>query len=465
MNQWTLHSLKTIFTTFDPELYIPITFLSFKIESLFGMNAWLFHLDNLLLHIANGILVAWILIKLTRSRIAGVCAALIFAVHPINAETVVWISARKDLLATFFGLLSIMFAMRKSARLSIIFFTLAALSKISVVMLPLLLMVLTMQDGRRIRDNIKILAPLFAIAITLGVVALVGKGSEIGSASVIERIVLAGYAISLSISHFLLPAHIGLYYTLPAINTQSILIAMIPLLLIVCAWIVRKKLPLVSIGIVWFFVFIIPTVFNIQTDIRSPGVTFASDRYLYLPSIGLLIAIVAVAMEVGKRMKREQTKNIALALTSLLVIIFIPVTRAQVATWNNADMLFAHALVISPQSVQARVSLAESLKQEGKIEEAFAILKQGLQFSDDPRLHLEAGVLYAAAGQVVEAEDQFKKVQAIEPRLVEAIYGIAMLRAHEGKKEEAEKLLRQAIELEPTYERAHLDLAELLAHP
>lgn len=480
---------KQMLSMFDPELYIPLTFLSFKIETMIaGMNPMIFHVDNLLLHIINVLLVAWIITRLTGSRLAGWCIAMIFAIHPLNAETVVWISARKDLLATFFALLSIVFVFKsidaKKSRhgelaesmtspirqaqgdvnflLSILFFVLALLSKISVVLLPLFIIVILLRERFTMKSAAMILAPYLAASVALGIVAILGKGNVLTSTPLLDRFVLAGYAISLSIAHFFAPANLTLYYAVPAINVTTILVALIPLLLVVATLLLWKKSPLISIGLAWFFIFIIPTTLNIQTDLESSGVTFASDRYLYLPMIGLFIALVGIALMMRRFLDETVARWSAVIATAIVLIVFVPLAYAQTATWSDAERLFTHAATVSPRSVEARITLAEAFKQENKLQEAFNVLKDGLAYSNDERLHLEAGTLYAAAGDVAHALQEFTNVQTMDPSSSTAYDGLAALQENGGNNDQAKLLYEKAIKLQPQDITAHLALAELL---
>lgn len=470
VREWSAHALRRLWTSFDPELYIPVTLLSFNIEALtYGMHAWGFHLDNLLLHSCNAILVAWVVMKVTGSRIGGLCAALLFVVHPLMTEAVVWISARKDVLATFFALLSLISALtymdgskRAMLTLSILLFLLAALSKISVVLLPAVLLIMLMQKHTPKQRIAHSLLPYMCIAVVLGTVAVVGKGSEIGGVPWIERIVFAGYAMSLSLGHFLVPVHLSPYYVVPPMQASTFALATIPLFLLYGAWLARKKMPSVTVGIAWFFAFLLPALFNIQTDIRSSGITFASDRYMYLPSIGLWIVVVTIVMRIGRALDPIIARCAAITITIVAVMLYLPATRAQTQTWSNAVAPFEHAVSVSGASVQARVAYAESLRKEKKLQDAFTMLKEGLRYGDDERLHLEAGILYATAGDVGSAEQQFKTVLRMDAKSPEALYGLARLRHHGGKLDEAQQLYELAITLEPKYVRARIDFATLL---
>ena len=146
----TFHSLKTIFTTFDPELYIPFTLFNYQVlYAVFGQHAWGYHLWSLLLHTSNALLGAWLISWITGNKKIGFVAGLLFAVHPIQVEAIAWASALKDQLSTLFYLLALIAYLhhrdldsKRGYWLSLVFMALGLLSKVMVVTLPITLLLL-----------------------------------------------------------------------------------------------------------------------------------------------------------------------------------------------------------------------------------------------------------------------------------------------------------------------------------
>ncbi len=273
---------------------------------------------------------------------------------------------------------------------------------------------------------------------------------------------LAGVAIAQTLGRIFLPISLSLYYAPPSPSLSVMITAVIPLFLVGIAFFTRRSLPLVSVGLAWFLVFLLPSVLNIQTDLRASGLTFASDRYAYLPSVGILIALIGLLPILYRWIDEKILRTGLIACFATLIALFIFLTRSHVAVWTSALTLFQHAVMISPASVQARVALVKELQEQKKLPEAFAVLKEGLRYGDDPRLHLAAGFLYAKAGDTASAREQFAMVLAIAPDMAEAHYALGDLNAREGNIEKARVFFEQAIALEPAYVTAHIAYAELL---
>ncbi|MEK7562852.1 MAG: hypothetical protein AAB544_00465, partial [Patescibacteria group bacterium] len=222
----TLENLRYVFTHFDPELYIPLTFVSFQINYVLGgLSPFGFHLGNVLLHAANAILVFFLVSLLTNAKsikhkgksplyflLCAFCSpagivAMLFAVHPLHTETVVWIAGRKDLLFAFFYLLTLVTYLReregehRSAWYwgSVLCGLLALLSKATAMTLPMALLLIdwfisVAEDGdlplhRRFHFKNKI--PFLLLSIVFALIALSGKERIVGSTSLIDTALVA----------------------------------------------------------------------------------------------------------------------------------------------------------------------------------------------------------------------------------------------------------------------------------
>lgn len=469
VRQWSFSSLQWIFTHFDPELYIPITFLSFQLEHLVaGISPWLYHLDNLILHTLNAFLVYKVCKHTQGSQVIALCCALIFAVHPITTEAVVWASGRKDLLATFFGLSSLLLAIRSIEKNSVgmyiasaILFVLGLLSKISIAPLALLLPFF-LSKNISLKDRYKISSPFLIATIILGIVAVAGKESVVGSTAVIDRLLLSSTALVELLTRILLPMNLSVYYAppFPVLSGVSIASVIIVACLMVSVWFFRKKFPAAALGLNWFILCALLPVLNVTTGFRASGSTFASDRYAYLALIGILLVVGSVASWCIERLD-VSAKKVLIAGTVILCGIFVIASRKQTLVWESATDLYSNAVKAEPTSVHARIALARMLRENNKDIDAFEVLKQGLQFSNDAALHLAAASLYAKAGQIEDAEKSFEKVKTMEPEAAEPLYGLGVLANFKGHTNEAEQLFRSAIEKEPKYTRARMALADL----
>lgn len=464
----TLAHLKTVFTTFDPELYIPITFLSFQIDYLIGgLHAWIFHLTNILLHAANGVLVYFLIRKCTKSDLIALFCGLLFIVHPLQTESVVWAMIRKDLLSTFFLLLTVLLYFtgkprkRRAYVASIVTFLLALLSKVSVAPLPLLFLLHGILIEKRY-DRKAILAtlPHFALAAGFVVIAMLGKSHAMGSVSLPSMAMLSGKSIMLTLQHFLFPQHLIPFYEEAAGTLFSAgNIAALTLAVLFCALTVFLlfRTPFTGFGLLFFLVMLAPSFLS---PFRAGAVYGTADHYAYLPIIGLIIALGFVLQALGNYIPAS-LRPIPLAAGTMLLVIFCLLSVRQSKKWDSAASLFRYALEVAPASVAARTAYAKVQLDAGNPADAFATLKQGLKEGDDPRLHLTAGMIYAKSGQIPEAEEQFKKALSMDPTNPEPLFSLGSVEEQTERPDDALAHYRAALKLDPSYVAAQLGIGRI----
>ena len=458
----TLANLKTIFTTYDPELYIPLTLFSFQINYVIGgLDPFSFHLGNLLIHALNAFLVVILLRKLTGSKYAALFAGLLFAVCPIQTQTVVWITGRKDLLLVFFFLLSFLSYIRyrggdkRAYIFSIVFFLLALLAKVTAVTLPFVLILYDLTMEKRPMKQVmkdKIFYLLF-VAIFV-IIAMGGKERIIASASMLDTIVLSAKSLLFYLYKLFLPINLSMFY--PYNDTGLFSVSSIAALLAVAALVVISiRVRTLTFGLWFFFLTIGLTFFNLH----SGGLTsLAADRYVYLPSIGILFLFAYFLNTYAYKLPQIGIKISGAIILAILCVLSI----AQTKVWETPESLFTHSLNLHPESVAARIGLASIQRQAGKVEQAFETLREGLDYRDNARLRIGAGLVYAKTGQISDAVEQFKKARELDPENPESIYYLGSLREEIGNTTSAIESYRQAVEMDPSYVAAHVGLARLL---
>ena len=243
VQEFSFRSIYKAFTSYDPELYIPLTLLSYQIDHVIGrLNPFFYHLTNLILHAFNALSVAWIGFLLSKNKWIAALSAFLFAVHPLNTEAVVWASARKDLLSAFFILPSFAFYLKYSENrstrwygASLIGFLLALLSKATVIFFPLVLILTDLRNHRRIdRKMIVEKIPFFLLSILLGIIAMFGK--EGNATLLIEKILIGSKAAIFYLTKIIVPYGFSVLYpyTKPiAFSSPDLAIAFIALLILI----------------------------------------------------------------------------------------------------------------------------------------------------------------------------------------------------------------------------------------
>ncbi|MBI3331840.1 tetratricopeptide repeat protein [Candidatus Peregrinibacteria bacterium] len=461
----SFENIKHVFTSYDPELYIPLVFLTFQLNYLMGgLDPVGFHLLNLLLHAGNAMLVTWLLVLLTKNRPLAVLGALIFAVHPLHTEAVVWVAGRKDLLSTFFSLLTVIQYLRyregnRSAYiLSVLFLLLALLSKATAMAIPAVLILSDLCLERRRIDRRFFLdkVPFIILAAIFIVVALGGKERVIGDSSLVETILIAAKSTTFYLQKLFFPAGLTITYMQNdpvSILTPDLLIRVVITLLILLAsgWALWKK-PWLAFGVLFYLATLAPTYLNAR---KGGTVFFAVDRYAYLPSIGILILLTTLATGLSGRNHRR----IALGI-SIVSILMIILSRMQTKTWETPEALYTHAHQVYPETVLTYVDLAELNRKKRRYQEAAAYIQEGLRYGDSIFLHLSAGRLYANTGNIAGAITEFEKARAMDLRNPEPLFSLGSLEEQHGDKAKAEQYYRQAADLDSSYVAAYVKLGE-----
>lgn len=449
----SLHTLWLAFTSFDPELYIPFTFVSFQINhAIHGLHPFGYHLVNLLLHIGSALLVLRIGRRLTGSLAASFIAALLFAIHPLHTEAVAWASARKDVLAGFFALLSVdlwlQWADRKregAYRWSVLSYLAALLAKVNVIVLPLVLgCVDHARDERVDRTRVWRYTPFLLLSMLFGVIAALGKSGR-NTGLLWEKAVIGAKATMFYLYKLLLPTGLSVLYpyTKPISLTHPDLF--VPLLLVIgisaALFALRRRFPMAAAAWCAYLLLLAPSFTNFakgQDALRD--VYFASDRYAYLASIPLLL----LAGVVTDRLLRRWRMPTAAAL-ALVVGTFSVLTYRQSLTWRDSETLFRTVTVHYPLSHVAHANLGTFLYQRGKAAAALQEYQTSLAIRPNNLAFYNLGVIALESGLTSRAEEFFRK--ALEQRPWDAVtmtkLGDVLLK--EGRTGEAIAILEQAI--------------------
>ena len=459
-------NIKNVFTSYDPELYIPLVFLSFQANYLMGgLDPFGFHLVNLILHAGNALLVMGLLRMLTRNRLISVLTGLIFAVHPLHTEAVVWIAGRKDLLSTFFSLLTIIFYLRYREQsrwayaLSILFFLLALLSKAVAITIPAILILIDycLEERPLTKKFFLDKIPYILLSAIFIIIALAGKQRVIGDSNLLETILVAAKSTVFYLQKMVMPTGLTITYMqndqITALSPEFLISLLISLGLIVASvWALLKK-RWIAFGILFYLITLAPTYLNAR---KGGTVFFAVDRYAYLPSIGLLFLLAGALTLLSERIQRK----IILPAALCMGLVMISLSRSQTNTWATPETLYTHAQEVYPETVLTYVDLAELNRKKGKYAEAFEFLKQGMQYGDSIFLHLSAGRLYANTGDIPAAVGEFEKARTMDPQNPEPLFSLGSLEEQKGDQKTAENYYKQAAVLDESYVAAFVKLGE-----
>jgi len=495
------NNLAWAFTSTSAANWHPLTWMSHMLDfQLFGLNPAGHHITSLLIHIVNALLLFWVLNIMTGALWRSAFVAALFAVHPVNVESVAWIAERKNLLSTLFWLLAIWAYVRYAKKpawaaysLVAVCFALALMSKPMAVTLPFTLLLLDYWPLARLRKseaentsdkrvkskksekqgaaaltypsrNVMQLViektPLLLMAIAAGVVTVYAQRAG-GAVATIEKfpILLRFQNALVSYATYLLklfwPAGLAVFYPYPrhGLPTWQVGLAALVVVSITALAVWRSKQSRYrAVGWFWYLGTLVPVIGLVQVGLQS-----RADRYAYVPFIGLFVAVIWVASNwTSVRPARQQR----LAVLGLGVVIALTIiTRIQTSYWHNSITLFERALAVTGKNYVAHNNLGELLAQQGRLEEAAGHFSAAIEV--DPfyaHARHNMGMVLVQQGKLDEAIGEFEKAIEIEPRFTDAHNKLGAALANEGRLDEAIVSFSKAIEIDPTYASAYANL-------
>lgn len=475
----TLENVKWAFTTFHFHNWHPLTWLSYMADcQLFGVNARALHLVNLGLHLANTLLVFALLRRLTGAVWASGIVAAFFGWHPMHVESVAWIAERKDVLSTLFWLLTMWAYVEYAKRRSrgwyagmLAFFILGLMSKAMLVTLPLALLLVDVWPLGRLDLNaarwwsnaprlIIEKIPLFALAAAASWAAYLAQaGAAISTSDLTftERVANAFMSYARYIGKTIWPTDLAVFYP-PGIWPvwQAIAVAIVLGLVSVAAIKSVRDKPFFFTGWFWFLGTLVPVIGIVQVGSQS-----MADRYMYVPSIGLYIALV---WSVRDQLRSEpRTKIAASAATVAALVACMILTAQQVARWQNSVTLLTHAERVTPPNIVTLNNLMLALLKEGKTNEANQRALRSIQVAPEEELTWQnAGNMAFAEGRLEEALGYYRKGLKLKPHSPNLNFSAGVVLDRQGKSAEAIEHYHRAILAKPAFLQARMNLAKAL---
>lgn len=465
-------TIRNVFTTYDPELYVPVTMMSYQIDDAIGGGTpFMFHLTNRVLHTLNSLLVAWLLFALIRHGWLALALGMIFLLHPLNTEAAVWASSRKDLLSTFFGLSSTIAWLRfqdapttKKYVVSLIFFLVALLSKVMVVTLPVIFIVIDLLQGKGIsRASLKEKVPFFLLSFMFGIIGLGGKTTVLVASTSMEKILMAAKATVFYTSKFFAPFDLSAMYpyTKPiTIGSPDFFVPIVILLFVFALlWRFSSNSRLATFGALFFLITLVPTFTNFS---KGGDFYIASDRYSYIPMIGLLL-IVGTCMRYvidkpGGMHVRASRRNALLVSTCCVMVLFGYLSSVQAAVWKNNTSLYEDILRKYPHARAAHNNLGMELYKSGHYAAAIDAFDRALAIHKDLKTETNKAAALVGLGKLDEAMIVFQKSLEQNPRLTDALYGIGNIYQRKGDLLAAAEQYRKTLDLDPKHISARNNL-------
>lgn len=504
----------------------PITWLSHMLDvELFGLNPGGHHFINMFFHIINTILLFFLLKKMTGDLLASCLSAIVFALHPLRVESVVWVAERKDLLCAFFYFLALISytyycnTLRLSYYLLVLFFFIMGLmAKPMIVTLPFLLFLLdywplnrlnftSVGSENKIRLSQGSLAqfptifiekvPLLCLTVISSFITFTVQEKS-GAMDALEHVTFSHRLGNAFVSYcqysfrMVWPENLAVLYPYNEnLTWGSVFISSFFLIFVSGYALLRfRKYPWFFVGWFWFLGTLVPVIGIVQVGSQA-----MADRYTYIPSIGFFI-IISYFLAKGIMIFQINNKYIV-AFTLVITLILSCATRKQVNYWKNGETLFSRTIEVTDNNYIAHHNLGYKLYSRGDLSKAIVHYEKAISLKPDYLLaHLNYGIVLAELGEHEKAIEHYKQALNIEPdyalahynlaneyyrsqytklaiyhyfqsvridqSIFEAYYYLGTLFMSQGKHEEAVELFKKALEINPDYKDAQHALTSSL---
>jgi tetratricopeptide (TPR) repeat protein len=452
----------------------PLTWMSHMLDvELFGVNPRWHHLDSIFLHALNVLLLFLLLRKATGSLLRSAFVAALFAAHPLNVESVAWISERKTLLSMLFLLLTFLayqsYAGKRSwLRYALVFvcFGLGLAAKPMVITLPVLFLLwdywpLRRLDGaetsRERRSFIWLVfekTPLFLLSAASAWITLYAqrKGGALGSMGVLpinERIGNAIFSYVAYLGKGIWPSRLAVFYPHPegSLAFWKVLSAGLVLVIVtVLAWSFRRQHPWLLTGWIWYLVAMFPMIGIVQVGRQA-----MADRYAYLPFVGLFVITAWGGSELLMDVRSAISTPVVVA--GAVLVTYASVAFLQTTYWRNSYTLFSHALAVTSRNGVAEGNLGVALVQMGRPDLALPHFEAAEQFA--PQLstpHYNLGVLRQEQGHPEAAAHEYElalKYSMDPTEIVQAHNNLGFLLLNQNEFAAAGKEFTAALQISP----------------
>jgi tetratricopeptide (TPR) repeat protein len=485
---WNL--LRWAFTTFAQANWHPITWLSHALDyQLFRSNPVAVHVESVLIHAASAIVLFLLLQEASGSVWRSVTVAAMFALHPLNVESVVWGSERKSVLSMLFFMIALWAYGRYAKQRSIgrylgviAAFALGLMAKPQIVTFPFVLLLwdvwplgrwrITHGSGLRARSALGWLVaekvPLFLLSAGSCVLtfrAQLAGGTVVGLKDLPFKL-RVGNAVVAYVRYLgkaIWPSNLAVFYPYPAGGRSGWQIALATVLLLAISALVlaARKHRYLAVGWLWFLGTLVPMIGLVQVAWAA-----MADRYAYLPFIGLFLMVTWGVADWAEARRISETW-LRLAAGAALLLLSVATCR-QVGYWRDGETLWTHAVEVTVNNSLAQAYLGVELARKGRSDEAMEHFRQALTiYPEDPIANLHIGIYEGAHGNAGAAVEHLNKTVHFtnDPQMKESAYanlGTAYRNLHDYA--HAEENFRSALSINPANLAAEVGMGLVAQH-
>ncbi len=491
----TYKSITWAFSFTDIAYWHPLTWLSHMLDcQLYGLNSGMHHMTNLIFHILNSLLLFLVFKQMTGAFWRSVFVAALFALHPINVESVAWVAERKNVLSTFFWMLTMLAYVYYSRRqgvwrylLTLFMFLFGLMCKPILVTLPFVLLLFDywplgrLQFGQEkivcnsVKDAPEKIGvhgssafllvlekvPFFilsAVSVYLSVLSAKQHGiiASTDLTPIILRIANALVSYLVYIGKLIWPQNLAVFYPYPRQIPMAIAAwAGLTLLSIsfLMIWALRKK-PYLGVGWLWYIGTLLPNIGLIQAGLWPA----MADRWAYVPFIGIFIIIAWSVTELGMRWRLKKS-HIAIATVAVLLILTAR-TWSQVQYWANNFTLYEHAIDVTENNQVAHNNLGAALYLKGSVNEATVHFIEALKIVPDYNEALiNLRVSLGANDSIDRPITKLERLIKIYPENSGLYYNLGVLYRKKGELDNAIEKYKRALSYHPELAQAQFDMA------
>ena len=474
---FTAKGVKWAFTSFHSANWHPITWLSHMLDcELYGLNPMGHHWTNVELHIANTLLLFFILFKMTGALWRSAFVAALFALHPLHVESVAWVAERKDVLSAFFGMMALLAYCRYTKQpslvgylLIILFLSMGLMAKPMLVTLPFLFLLLDFWPLERFRFAtvsrlILEKVPLLVPVVISGYLTFMAQQSS-GAVKPLEAFSLTVRIANAFISYVsyavkaIWPHNLTVFYPHPG-NTLPLWQVFGAILLVGGASFLAirslKKYPYIAVGLFWYLGMLVPVIGLVQVSSQA-----MADRYTYIPMTGLFIIIAWGFSDISRAWHYQKIVSVLSAVIVLSVLTTC--TFFQLGYWKDSITLFEHAINVTDNNYLAHNNLGAALLEKGKLDKAVLHIKEALRIEPGCKAALyNLGAALSAQGKLDEAVLHYNNMLKINPKDAIVHNNLADVLSAHGKPNEAVLHYNEALKIDPDYAGAHGGFGSLL---
>ncbi len=467
----SVEKVVSAFTQTHVVQWIPLAWVSHMLDvSLFGLDPGSHHLVSVFVHTLNVVLLFLVIRGMTGATWKSACVAALFAVHPLNVESVAWAAERKSVLCTFFWILGIgaytLYVRRKRGfwlALTTLCMACGLGSKPMIVTFPFTLLLLDFWPLRRDEGT-----PLWKLGVEkLPLFAISAFGSVIQLKAAMAANVMwempFSYrfsAAAVNVLHYLrnifFPIDLSILYPLPRSVPVGLTVACIATILgiTLLAWRARERIPALIFGWLWFLGVLVP----VSNLIGQSGGAVFCDRFLYVPQIGCFVAIIW-----GLEVLLRGVKPVWLiALTVTVLTALISATASYLATWRNTMTAFENAAAVTKNNFEAHIKVGFGYARQGDFNRAAVHYREAIIINPDfSETRNDYGVALSRIGDIDGAIAQFR-IAARLPNLSKARFNLATHLLQKNEPIEATRLLVGLVSEDPDSALRHYWLGRAL---